>query len=124
MSGAEIAAAVIIGLIGLAGLAVAAYSAILLFARKLWSYNDRPAEDLYDDMLIAAASIPDTLPGNAYLGFAQGPVLRQRDYELIAEAANAAKKQDEEAKRLDRQHRKVRQPRSRSASEQEAGNAR
>ena len=94
MSGWEIAAAAVIGAVGLAGLAVAAYSAILLFVRKLWSYNDRPAEDLYDDIHMAFAMFPHPLPGQPYLGYEHGPILRQRDYELIAEAARLAKERD------------------------------
>lgn len=96
MSGWEIAAAVIVGLIGFAGLAVAAYSAFALVLRKLWSYNERPAEDLHDDMLIAAAMFAQhPAPGQPYLGYEHAPILRQRDYELIAEAVRLSKEQEE-----------------------------
>ncbi len=117
MSGLEIAAAVIIGIIGLAALAVAAYSAVMLFIRKLWSYNDRPWEDLHDDIHAAAASFQQSPPNQPYLGYQPGPVLRQRDYQLIGEAAEAAKKQDEAVKRRDGERRDAGRTRGRGASE-------
>lgn len=122
MSGLEIAAAVIIGIIGLAALAVAVYSAVMLFIRKLWSYNDRPWEDLHDDIHAAAASFQHSPPNQPYLGYQPGPVLRQRDYQLIGEAAEAAKKQDEAdktdeaAKRREGERRGAGQTRGRGAS--------
>lgn len=120
MSGLEIAAAAISGIIGAAALAVAAYSAAMLFIRNLWSYNDRPWEDLHDDVHAAVASFQHSPPGQPYLGFQPGPVLRQRDYQLIGEAAEAAKKQDEAdkaAERRDARRRITGQTRSRDASE-------
>lgn len=95
-------------------------AAVMLFIRKLWSYNDRPWQDLRDDIHAAASSLQHSPPGQAYIGFQPGPALRLRDYELIGEAAEAAKKQDEQAKaarRRERRRRNAGQSPSRTASE-------